>query len=146
MGIRRLFGRQARSDIHVPEIEERWLALASATPASRIDLDTDRYRHLRKTGPVNRASSRTLTWFSALPDDVQPLALLRRYPRIANLIVAVWADRKCFGTYMESLLTDQRGGRRGFPPDVIEDLVSLRRYHANLDRSPLRSGRVGRRA
>jgi len=54
---------------------------------------------------------------------------MRRYARIANLIAAAWGEAKAFHAYMESLLADKRGNRRGFPPDVQRDLLTLRHYY-----------------
>ena len=145
MSFYRNFNRE-RSDGHEPEEEERCLELAHPPAASQISLEADRYQPLRKSAPVNKAFQRTLTWANSLPDDIRPIAVLRRYPRIANLIVAVWADRKCFHAYMESLLTDRRGGRRGFPPDVLAELISLKRYHDTLEPASLRCDATGKRA
>jgi hypothetical protein len=30
---------------------------------------------------------------------------------------------------MDSLLTDKRGNRQGFPPEVLKDLAELRRFY-----------------
>lgn len=129
MSLYRLSDRCPRSDVHAPSIEDRRLALAAPRAASLVNLDTGGYAHLRKATPANRAFPRTLAWVSTLPQEVRPTALVRRYPRIANLIVAVWANADYFRAYMDSLLTDKRGNRRGFPPDVLDNLVSLQRYH-----------------
>jgi hypothetical protein len=129
MSIYRISDRCPRSDVYAPAIEDRRLALARPSAASLGNLDLGNYQHLRKATPANRAFPRTLTWISTLPADIRPTALVRRYPRIANLIAAVWGDSSCFASYMESLLTDKRGNRRGFPPDVSENLLSLQRYY-----------------
>ena len=90
-------------------------------------------KHLRKNQPANIPLPRTKAWFESLPPNVHPSALLRQFPRIANLIAAVWANSEFFHTYMESLLNDRRGNRRGFPPDVLDDLVSLDRHYDALN-------------
>jgi hypothetical protein len=64
-----------------------------------------------------------------LPPDVQPTALLRLYARIDNIIVATWRDPKAFGAYMDSLLHDKRGNRRGYSSEVDAELVALKRPH-----------------
>ena len=129
MSIYRLADRCPRSDVHAPAIEDRQLALATPSGASLIKIDVGDYQHLRKATPVNRIFPRTSTWLATLPDDIRPNALVRRFPRIANMLAAVWAKSEFFHTYMKSLLTDTRGNRRGFPPDVLDDLVSLERYY-----------------
>jgi hypothetical protein len=132
MSIYRLADRYLRRDVHAPDIEDRRLALVPSSKVSQIKPEhIGDYRHLRMTTPTKRVFPRTLRWVEMLPSEVRPIALLRRYPRIANLVASVWGAPKCLNTYMESLLTDQRGDRRGFPPDVLQDLVSLRRYYDN---------------
>lgn len=105
------------------------VVLKTSQGTAPINAASDQYQNLRKTTPINRPLLRTTMWFASLPEDVRPHALLRRYARIANLIAAAWADAKCFRAYMESLFTDDRGNRRGFPPDVLADLVMIRRYY-----------------
>src|SRR5215467_15159757 len=86
------------------------------------------YEHLRKGAPANSAFPRTLKWADELPPRVKPVALMRQFPRIANLIAAAWDDLVQFEMYMDSLLTDKRGGRNGFPTDVIAELGALDIY------------------
>jgi hypothetical protein len=147
VSIYRLSDRCPRSDVYAPAVEDRRLALAAPPAASLSNLDLGGYQHVRKATPANRAFPRTLMWIATLPAEIRPTALVRRYPRIANLIAAVWGDSNCFGTYMESLLTDNRGNRRGFPPDVLDNLVSLQRYHDAMRAKESRTWNVvGKRA
>jgi hypothetical protein len=83
------------------------------------------YGRLRKAAPANRVLPRTLKWAEELPAAVKPVALVRQFPRIANLIAAAWDDLVQFEIYMDSLLTDKRGGRKGFPAGVIAELTAL---------------------
>ena len=133
MTIYRTSERYPRSDAHAYELVAEVLAPRFRT--SQISIERDEHQHLRKATPVNRPLHRTLMWVASLPHDIQPTALLRRYARIANLIAAAWGDRKCFGTYMESLFTDNRGDRQGFPPDVLSELVALQRYYDTKDQN-----------
>ena len=96
----------------------------------------EQYKHLRKAAPANIALPRTLTWAAALPSWVRPEALLRQYPRIANVIAATWPDPKAFSEYMQSLMTDTRGNRRGFPADVMRELgaLALQRSQADFEK------------
>jgi hypothetical protein len=70
----------------------------------------------------------TIQWAETLPPKMQPRALLREYPRVANMIALLWTEpmRTGFDNYMESLLVDHRGTRRGFPPHVASELITLR--------------------
>jgi hypothetical protein len=92
------------------------------------------YKRLRKNQPANIPLPRTKAWFEGLPPEVRPSALMRHFPRIANMIAAAWDDLVQFETYMNSLLTDRRGGRKGFPTDVIAELGALNTYrHSDQD-------------
>jgi len=97
-------------------------------PATEADKGAKSYEHLRKNQPANIPLPRTKTWFENLPPRVRPSALMRQFPRIANQIAAAWDDLVQFDTYMDSLLTDKRGGRNGFPSDVIAELGALDNY------------------
>lgn len=82
----------------------------------------------RKAAPFNRLLRHTLDWADTLPPKVKPLAVMERYPRLANLLAANWQDPLAAGGCLRDLVIDTRGGRQGFPPDVLEDLVILRRF------------------
>ena len=86
----------------------------------------------RKASPVTCLLPSTRKWLDALPRRVQPHSLCESYPRIANLIAATWGDPEALKAYFEELLIDRRGSRRGFTPEVANDLRALRLYHAAL--------------
>ena len=70
----------------------------------------------------------------ALAPDA-PCALERQFKRIADKIAEGWPSAEC-ARYIDSLLVDSRGGRQGFPPEVISELFLL---HALLeDHNPTR--------
>jgi hypothetical protein len=141
MSIYRTSDRLPRSDVHAEEaVEERWAPVPSRG-ASQIDIELDQYQHMRKAAPINRPFPQTLSWCASLPGEIRPNALVRRYARIANLIAVSWGDRKSFRAYMESLLTDTRGNRRGFPPDVLGNLVALQHYRDSMETNSLTRGR-----
>jgi hypothetical protein len=82
----------------------------------------------RVTEPANGLLKPTVAWASTLPVEVCPRALLARFPRIANLIAAMWPDPNSFRRYVDDLLVDKRGNRQGFPVDVLKELFELRAY------------------
>ena len=85
-------------------------------------------RYLRRAQPLNQAVPATCRWIAQLPADIQPLSLLREFPRIANVLARAWPDAASFAAQIESLLHDRRGGRRGFPRDVQSELLMLRDF------------------
>ena len=67
----------------------------------------------------------TFTWMAMLPKHLRPLRLGARYARIANRLAAVWSDEKTTSLYLDSLLLDQRGDRKGFSASVAGELRQL---------------------
>ena len=86
----------------------------------------------RKTEPANGLLKPTFAWASTLPVEVQPRSLLYKFPRIANLMAAMWPDPNSFRRYIDDLLVDKRGNRQGFPVDVLRELFELRAYYDEL--------------
>lgn len=63
----------------------------------------------KRTGPPERALVR---------------AALEAYPHIIESVCLFWGGREC-DTYLSKLVIDTRGGRRGFPQEVMDELLFL---------------------
>jgi hypothetical protein len=87
------------------------------------------FRGLRRRQPLDDALPVTIRWVAKLPAEVRPVALLRQFPRIANIVARAWHDAAELQAVLDDLLVDRRGGRRGFPLDVTEELLVLRDYY-----------------
>jgi hypothetical protein len=72
---------------------------------------------------------RSFKWLATLPIKVRPMATARRYPRIVNRICDLWAHCEYTRLYLQSLTNDRRGGRRGFPAAIRQELEALQRYY-----------------
>lgn len=64
-------------------------------------------------------------------------AIERRFPHIVHELLKRWHSGD-IDAYMDSLLIDTRGNRKGFPADVLDELIFLsgvlwHRNHANRD-------------
>lgn len=70
----------------------------------------------------------TTHWLSNLPDDVCPRVLPQRFPHMANTLARRWFDPAAVRAYLEQLLIDTRGNRQGLPPEVAEELATLKNY------------------
>ena len=92
-----------------PTASEDWTKRRTSEPASGLLRPTD-------------------AWASELPADVQPKALLAKFPRVANLVAVLWKDPDSLRRYVDDLLVDTRGHRQGFPLDVLREIFELRAY------------------
>ena len=90
----------------------------------------------RKANPCEELLTTTARWYTSLPTVVQPEVLRAHFPRIANGLAAGWHDRDTTTRYFDDLLTDGRGGRRGFPADVLEELHRLKTFYEALNPAP----------
>lgn len=80
----------------------------------------------RRAEPLNHVLPSTSRWVEGFPEAVRPVALVQRFPRIANLLARTWNDSALLHRQLESLLVDHRRGRQGFPPEVYNELLTLR--------------------
>jgi len=86
----------------------------------------------RMSEPANGLLKPTFAWASSLPLEIQPRTLLYKFPRIANLIAAMWQDPNSIRRYVDDLLVDRRGSRQGFPVEVLRELFQLRAYYDEM--------------
>ena len=61
-----------------------------------------------------------------------------QYPRIANRLALVWPDAVLAKRVLDDVVADRRGGRRGFPREVADELS---RFVAGGGRIHAREGR-----
>lgn len=52
-------------------------------------------------------------------------ALEAKFPRIISKLNDLWPTREC-GQFLDSLIIDDRGGREGFAPEVMEEILFLK--------------------
>jgi hypothetical protein len=133
------------SENFVYPAKRRKLVRAAALPAPNASLAEEAQRRKRKGTPTDELLKPAFKWAATLPRRVQPLALMRRFPRIANQLAAVWSETPSARAYLDGLLVDDRGHRQGFPQDVLSELLSLRLYHASLHPQELSVWGGGRR-
>jgi hypothetical protein len=94
--------------------------------------DDSNWTRRRMSEPANGLLKPTFAWASSLPLEIQPRTLLYKFPRIANLIAAMWQDPNSIRRYVDDLLVDRRGSRQGFPVEVLRELFQLRAYYDEM--------------
>jgi hypothetical protein len=110
------------------------VTVAGTTHAPGAPLQSDQDgRKRRAADPANGLLRPTTNWASTLPPAVRPNTLLAKFPRIANLIAALWQDPSSLRRYLDDLLVDKRGDRQGFQPDILRELFALRAYYDELN-------------
>ncbi|HTE91342.1 MAG TPA: hypothetical protein VK639_20495 [Terriglobales bacterium] len=124
--------RLPSNDVHARTEPSSKRVESPVTPSQVPSQGEDR-KSRRKAAPANVPLPRTLNWVKDLPPSVKPTALLRQYARIANVFAATWNDPEALSSYMNCLLRDDRGNRKGLPPDILHEIRALREYHATIN-------------
>jgi hypothetical protein len=106
---------------------------ASATNARQVydsDTVTD-WLAVRRALNAKDASlhERTFKWLATLPRSIRPMTTARQYSRIVNRIGDLWGNCEYTRLYLQSLLLDRRGGRKGLPPNVRQEIEVLQQYY-----------------
>lgn len=98
--------------------------MAAATPAR---IETDLVAQRRPSAPEALAPQ-TVQWLASLPGEVRPRVLPIQFARIANNLARGWRARAASLAYLDDLLIDKRGNRRGFPIGIVLELAALKNY------------------
>lgn len=104
-------------------------SIALAAEAARPSELTDWAKVRRPRTPKDRAlTGTTIAWLLRLPADVRPAKLSERMPRLANQIAEAWPDRSICLLALQDLMSDNRGGRKGLPYELREEVTHLVAY------------------
>ena len=109
----------------------------SVKPAYSVAKPSVDWKQRRKITGAESLRTATLQWILKLPPHVQPRHLQLRFPRIANRMAAEWPHISACEAFLDSLITDKRGGRKGFPLAVAQEIASLRDYYFRLHHKSL---------
>lgn len=86
------------------------------------------YSLLRRDQPNEALKTETLRWLDNLPVAVRPKSLPVDIPRIANSICERWNKPKSCLEYLEDLVIDHRGNRKGFPGNNAIEIATLKDF------------------
>lgn len=88
----------------------------------------------RKTAPAPKfppmKNARLAEVYRDTPDKY-PYRLEERFARIVNRIGALWLTPQ-LDHYFDDLLVDRRGGRQGFPAEIMSELMALYAKHTSV--------------
>lgn len=80
----------------------------------------------RKPVATDRAmTGAAMDWVIRLPAGLRPHATCEQFPRVVNAIAAAWPDASYSVQVLDHMINDYRGGRRGFPAAVLQELGAL---------------------
>jgi hypothetical protein len=77
-------------------------------------------------------SDEASAWMAELPESIRPRQLALRYARLANRLCKAWQEPVKCERLLDDLMMDRRGGRKGFPLQVANELATLRDYFFKL--------------
>jgi len=121
-----IYRRTSQTRLSEPQLD------APPRPAPAAPVPREDWTKRRTSQPANGLLKPTHAWAASLPQEIQPKALLTVFPRIANLMAAMWHDPNSFRRYVDDLLVDRRGNRHGFPLDVLRELFKIRAYYDEI--------------
>jgi hypothetical protein len=80
---------------------------------------------------AGQLTEETLKWWAWLARAglAQPEALKAKFPHVLNKIAAAWGSALAMTELMQGLTLDLRGGRQGFPFDVLVEIQALNDAH-----------------
>jgi hypothetical protein len=90
----------------------------------------------RGVQPSDALAKTTLVWLERIPPRERPQQLMTQFPRIANAISEAWPRPANCQKYFGELLIDHRGGRQGFPAEVLFEISSLKNYYETAVHRP----------
>jgi hypothetical protein len=80
----------------------------------------------RKPLPSDRAlTGEAMDWVVSLPTGLRPHSACEQFPRVVNAVASSWGDHAFSLQVLDHMINDYRGGRRGFPPSVQQELAAL---------------------
>lgn len=123
-------------------------ALDETGPAAyAVRRPSENWEEKRTATPTEALSDEANAWLAELPESVRPRQLALRYGRLANRIAQLWNDSVKCERFLSDLMTDRRGGRKGFPLAIASELATLHDHYFRLHhhgKSPWEYVEVGR--
>jgi len=116
-------------DMVVPSLEcaQHKEAVALAKPGPARD-DWSRRRAPRRPNDVVLQSD-THVWLRSIPTPSHPKQLCLHHPHLANRLAKAWGDAGLVQKFMDDVLIDKRGHRKGLSERVRMELQRLERLH-----------------
>ena len=111
--------RPVKVEFSNEEIEDCWEGLDHAEVRRKLREMVEKFTIVDRAQPEQSEKQRF---------DEAVAAVKMNFPRIHQSIVSLWGTAQG-ETFLDGLIVDERGGRQGFPPDVMQALLLLQRVH-----------------
>jgi hypothetical protein len=123
---------QRRSDgleFEITTFDQAREALEGLPPGMKAPVRSDASDSTFRRKPISArdriVSPQAWSWLESLPSEVRPKALVVQFPHVVNQLALLWRiDADCLH-HLRNLMVDQRGGRRGFPVGVADEITRL---------------------
>lgn len=89
----------------------------------------ENWEEKRSASPDEALSDEASAWMAELPSSVRPRQLAARYARLANRLAKLWNEPARCERLLDDLMTDHRGGRKGFALQIASELATLRDHY-----------------
>ena len=97
-------------------------------PNVTTQVDYNKRRHQPEKDDL-KLSAAGLSWLASIEQPARPIKLAAAFPRIVNRMAKLWKMPGLANRYLEELLTDTRGNRKGFPLNILMELGTLKDYY-----------------
>jgi len=93
---------------------------------TQVDYSKRRHQPEKDDLELNAAGQALLAY---LEESVRPKELAASFPRIVNRMAKLWKMPREMDRYLEELLADTRGNRKGFALKILMELSTLRDFY-----------------
>jgi hypothetical protein len=108
-------------------------ALEETGPAAyAVPRKSEDWEEKRTQAPAEALTDEANAWMAELPESARPRQLALRYARLVNRLCNVWKEPLKCERLLDDLMMDRRGGRKGFPLNVANELATLRDHYFKL--------------
>ena len=103
--------------------------------AAPVDYSKRRHQPEKDDFELNPAGEALLAY---IEESARPKELAAAFPRIVNHMAKLWKMPREMNRYLEELLTDTRGKRKGFALNILMELSTLNDYYKTKMRTATR--------
>ena len=76
--------------------------------------------------PLEPLDARARKLLQNLPAASSLTQTAQHFPHLVNRLAGVWNEARQLRKFVDDLLVDERGGRAGFPYEILDELITLR--------------------